>query len=126
MKKIFIVLAFSLVSGFIFSQKPDSCKLIAKNALSFFPKNEFEKVSAFFDDTLKKNLPSDKLGMVWKSLEQQAGSFEKTANDSVYNMNGYCIVDIHCIFKNGKLIFKTSYDKNYKIAGIFFVPEQKK
>ena len=126
MKKIYVVLALSMVSGILFSQKPDSVKLIAKTVLSFFPKSEFEKATVYFDENLKNNLPSDKLGMVWKSLEQQAGSFEKTANDSVYNMNGYCIVDIHCIFKNGKLIFKTSYDKNYKIAGMFFVPDVKK
>jgi len=123
MKKVIIFLAVATFYNILYSQKPDSSRLIAKNVLSFFPKNEFEKIPAFFDENLKQNLLSDKLGSVWKSLEQQFGTFEKTSNDSIYTMNNYLVVDIYCIFKNGRLIFKTSYDKNGKIAGIFFVPD---
>ena len=72
---------------------------------------------------MKEQLPASKLKEVWNMLNQQAGVYIKSSTISDTTYQNYRIVYIICIFQNAKLKMKTAFDRNEKVAGLFFVPE---
>jgi uncharacterized protein len=74
----------------------------------------------------KKSLPPAKAKEVWNMLNQQCGPYIKSSTISDTTYQQYRIVYIDCIFQNVKLKMKTVFDKDEKVAGLFFVPESAK
>jgi hypothetical protein len=95
----------------------------SKKLLACFEKEDFAGVAKDFDETMKKQLPPEKLKEVWNMINQQAGTYIKpsTMEDTIYQQ--YRIVYITCIFQNAKLKLKTIFNTECQVAGLFFVPE---
>jgi hypothetical protein len=95
----------------------------SKAILACFEKGDYVGISKDFDETMKAQLSASKLKEVWNMLNQQAGPYIKpsTVSDTIYQQ--YRIVYTICIFQNAKLKMKTVFDRNEKVAGLFFVPE---
>jgi hypothetical protein len=95
----------------------------SKSILNSFEKEDFIGVSKDFNETMKKELPPAKLKEVWNMINQQSGTFIKASTVESVNYQQYKIVYTTCFFQNIKLVLKTIFDTDCKVAGLFFVPE---
>ena len=118
--KLLLLLSFACTIGF--AQTTNSLHEKSKAVLTCFEKKDFTGITKYFDETMKKQLPPEKLKEVWTSINQQAGNYLKytTIVDSIYQQNR--IVIMTCVFQNGKLTMKTIFDKSDKVAGLWFLP----
>jgi hypothetical protein len=95
----------------------------SKVVLTCFEKENFAGLEKYYDETMKKALPAEKTKEVWTQINQQTGPFIKGSTMSDTTYKDYRIVYTICIFKNARLKMKVVFDKNKKVAGLFFVPE---
>jgi len=119
--RLLFALTFVCISSFAQTTNPLHEK--AKAILACFAKEDYTGITKYFDETMKKKLPPEKLKEVWNMLNQQAGTYIKPSaiEDTIYQQ--YRIVYITCIFQNAKLKLKTVFNSEGQIAGLFFVPE---
>jgi len=91
-----------------------------------FQNNEFSKIEALFDQTMKNALPAGKLKIVWNDLNEKCGKFQKISTITVDKIQNYDVTFILCHFEKMNLEMKTVFDEKNQIAGLFFIPEDKK
>ncbi len=77
---------------------------------------------ASFDATMKKGLPEEKLAETWSMLTVAAGAFESIEGVTVEPVGAYKTALVTCKFARTRLDAKIAYDKDGKVAGLFFVP----
>jgi len=122
MKRIFITLIFCALGTIMFAQENRNIE-ISKLVINSFQKNEFSKIIETFDQNMKAALPSEKLKLVWDDLNSKCGKFQKMGEITVGKIQTYDVTYTLCHFENMKLKIKLVFDKDNKIAGLFFVPE---
>jgi len=91
-------------------------------SLNHLIQNEMQAAVAMFDETMTKALPPQDLEKMWPLLQVQAGEFEEIAASREETQGSFRIVFITCRFKMKSLDAKVVFDKNNKIAGLFFLP----
>ena len=79
----------------------------------------FEK----FDSKMSSMLPADKLGLVWKSVQDRNGKFVKRLATQVSKHEKYDIVLVAGQFENGEVTTKVVFDGR-KVSGLFFFPKK--
>ena len=86
-----------------------------------FKKSEIKTVRAYFDETMKNELPEMKLRLTWMQLSLQLGKL-KDANTNVNSQqrDNYSIITIPCTFERGKLNLQLVFNHKGKISGMFF------
>ena len=122
MKRIFLTLIFCTLSTIMFAQESRNTE-ISKMVINSFQKNEYLKIVETFDQNMKNALPAEKLRLVWDDLNSKCGKFQKMSEMTVGKIQTYDITYTLCHFENMKLKMKLVFDKENKIAGLFFVPE---
>jgi len=122
MKRIFITLIFCALGTIMFAQENRNIE-ISKLVINSFQKNEFSKIIETFDQNMKAALPAEKLKLVWDDLNSKCGKFQKMGEITVGKIQTYDVTYTLCHFENMKLKIKLVFDKDNKIAGLFFVPE---
>lgn len=126
MKRIFFLfLALSIVFQGI-SAKEEPFVTSAKEFLSLLQQMDFEKASLMFNEVLLDQMPQDRLGMIWNSVQSQAGNFVERTDLYTEKTGGYDVVVQTCKFENSELDFKLVFDSEGKIGGIFFTPPKPK
>ena len=115
------ILMFFAVTA-VFAQNTQSLHGKALNVLSCIEKNDFKGVEVYYDETMKQAVPAPKLKEAWTGIIQQYGTFVKhtKVTDSTYQQ--YKLVNIMCVFDNGMLRMEVYFDKNEKVAGLYFRP----
>ena len=102
-----------------------------KNIMAESPDNEivnllvdqqFEQVTENFDETMKTELPVEKLQEAWDSATSQLGSFEKQLGIQTENEMGYDVTFVTCEFEGGYMDVKIAYNNEGQISGLFLVP----
>jgi hypothetical protein len=88
-------------------------------------KEDFAGAFAQFDTTMKSAMPEQRLREVWRTLQQQAGSFQKQIGTRVEEAQGYKVVFVTCQFKQAVLDMKVVFDSKKQVAGLFYVSSQK-
>lgn len=83
---------------------------------------KFADAAAGFDATMAAALPADKLAHVWSGVVAGVGPFESIERARVEPVGAYRTVLVTCKFKNARLDAKVAYDKEEKVAGLFFAP----
>jgi Protein of unknown function (DUF3887) len=118
-----LLILFLTVASYVVAQTPNPLHVKSSAVLNCMVNGNFAEIAKYFDSTMQQQLPADKLKDVWKTLNQQAGIYIKstTTKDTTYQV--YNIVLTKLIFQNVKLVMKTVFDKNGKITGLFFVPD---
>jgi dienelactone hydrolase len=96
--------------------------LLAEKFLHHLIQNETQDAIAMFDETMTRALPPEKLEKMWPMLQLQAGKFEEIQAARTDNQAGYRIVFLTCRFTKSLLDLKVVFDKEDKIAGLFFLP----
>jgi hypothetical protein len=125
MKKTIIMIYLCSVSILTFSQGNKNID-ISKQVINNFQNNEFSKIEALFDQTMKNALPAEKLKIVWNDLNEKCGKFQKISTITVDKIQNYDVTFILCHFEKMNLEMKTVFDEKNQIAGLFFIPEDKK
>ncbi len=83
---------------------------------------QFSAVSESFDETMKNELPPEKLEEIWESTIDQMGPFKKQIGLRTEKEADYDIVFITCEFEKGCLDIKVAYNDEKQVTGLLFVP----
>lgn len=82
----------------------------------------FSEAVAFYDSTMQKALPVEKLKSTWKSFEKQVGTFEAIEKIDFDLAGEYQQVNILCKFENSSLNVRVVLDREKKVSGLWFLP----
>lgn len=83
---------------------------------------QFSAVTEDFNETMKKELPPEKLEEAWKAAIDQMGPFQKQLGSRTEKEAGFDVVSVTCEFEKGALDVKISYNDEKQIVGLFIVP----
>jgi dienelactone hydrolase len=124
---IFSLIALVLAAFAFGAQEParleDALTAKARAFLSDLQKGDFVLAEKDFDPTMSKALGPDKLEALWtKQLPAQVGAFKTQGPARREEMQGYQIVLVTCEFEKATLDARVAFDKDGRIAGLFFVP----
>ncbi len=118
------ILSFALALAFsapLFASQADNVKS-AREIVTMLDKGKYAEVISRFDSTMTKAAPEEKLRTIWTSLINQTGKLQKELSDTTIPYNGYEIVLVTCKFEKTILDVKVIFDKESKVAGLFFAP----
>lgn len=90
----------------------------AKDVVTSLNEEQYEKVTAQFDDTMKANLTAAQLAEISPILKE-SGVFEEIKKQSVEEKDGMKVVVLVAQHKNDKRIYTVSYNDKDQIAGLF-------
>ena len=82
----------------------------------------FIEAVAFYDSTMQKAMPVEKLKSTWESLEKQVGAFEAIEKIDLDLAGEYQQVNILCKFENSSLNVRVVLDREKKVSGLWFLP----
>jgi hypothetical protein len=75
-----------------------------------------------FGKELAARLDPDGLAAVWARLAGMVGRFERMGAPVVYQAGDLTVVDVPRSFEAGERTGRISYDRDGKVAGLFFLP----
>ncbi|NUO48783.1 MAG: alpha/beta fold hydrolase [Polyangiaceae bacterium] len=75
-----------------------------------------------FDETMLAALGPDKLEVAWRSVEKSAGKFEAIDSIEITEKDAHSIALAKTKFERARLVVRVVYDKDGKVAGLFFQP----
>lgn len=117
-----ISLVISTLDGF--SQSEEICKSITTNIPIWLEAQKNDSVSCHFDKAVGEKIKSNDLGKMWGQLKAMNGAFKNSDGLKQFNNDGYLIYELNLFFEYSGIKMLVSYDKENKIAGIFFVPNR--
>jgi Protein of unknown function (DUF3887) len=83
-----------------------------------------EQIAADFDETMRSQLPLEKLGEVRAQLADLVGRYENSGEPFARLIGKYTVVDVPLSFEAGEMNGRVSYDKDGKISGLFVLVPQ--
>jgi len=122
MKNIALLILFCSYCAVSFSQESKNVSTSIA-LLTSFQKNEYEKATSDFDETMKNALPATKLKFVWEDLNTKCGKFQKYSTITEGKIQTYDVTYILCHFEKVNLKMKVVFNDKNQVAGLFFVPE---
>lgn len=120
--KPFLILVLSILllnAHPISAEQTDDIETMAKDFVDILVKKDFVSATETFDPAMKEAMPSDKLKQTWDGLIRQVGQFKESKN-----VKHYDLVEITCDFEKEKISIKVFFDKDKKIAGLYFAPAE--
>jgi hypothetical protein len=100
----------------------DNRQEIALNLIDALNQENYQAVYDQFDDTMKKEMPVDKIKEAWRTVIRNAGLLEKTIKIRNQTESGYNFVIVTAAFSDGYLDVQVAFDLNDQIAGLHFAP----
>jgi hypothetical protein len=79
-------------------------------------------VAATFDAAVAAKLDADGLAATWAQLIGLAGRYERRGSASVYQAGDYTVADVPLFFEAGERVGRVSFDREGRVAGLFFLP----
>lgn len=96
----------------------------AKAFVGLLSEGKYAQAVEYFDATMTKVMPEDKLKATWETVLRQAGVFKSQDGTRTGKAAAYDIVFVKCLFEKSALDTRIVFDKEGKIAGLFFQPSQ--
>ena len=95
-----------------------------ENVVKAFEQGDFEAITVYFDETMKKGLTSSGLKMSWVQVNVLYGQFEKADWDNLKETNTekYDVVVVPFIFPKEKLNLQLAFNKDGSIGGLYIRP----
>jgi dienelactone hydrolase len=90
--------------------------------VTLLQEGKFADVTAGFDATMAAALPAEKLAQVWSGLVAGVGAFQSIERARVEPVGAYRTALVTCQFANARLDAKIAFDRDEKVAGLFFSP----
>lgn len=97
---------------------------LAKQLIVLLSQGKYDELAGHFDETVKAALPESKLVAVWAELTSSVGVFVGVEGVREMEQGGYNIVVLNCKFSRTSMDAKFSFDKQRRVAGLFFLPPQ--
>ena len=94
----------------------------AQAVLASLTAKEFATVEAQFNDKMKAALPAGALEISWTRLIAQAGSLKQCGVTRVQPIGDLQVTVTSCEFEHGMLDGQVVFDRDGKLAGLFFRP----
>jgi dienelactone hydrolase len=83
---------------------------------------EWAKVTARFDATMRAALSADKLAEVWTTALAMFGPFRQVEKTALTDVGGHHVVVVTCAHEKASVDIRIALDDAGKIAGLFFLP----
>jgi dienelactone hydrolase len=96
----------------------------AKDFVADLSAGEFSRAVARFNGTMARVLPADKLKGVWNGVVAKAGPFQRQLAARAEKIGEHEAVFVTCQFQKGPLDVKVVFDREKRIAGLFFAPSR--
>jgi PKD repeat protein/dienelactone hydrolase len=96
----------------------------ARTFVDLLSKGKFEEAHELFNRDMAEALPEDTLNTTWNSVISNVGEFKGIVKTKTTLDGEYKIVFVTCEFANATLDAKIVFDKEAKIAGLWFVPTE--
>ena len=97
---------------------------LAQKAIAFvhtMARADFKTVEMDFTDQMKQAAPPEKLGELWQTLLNQAGSFLGTGDSKSVVQGSYTTVNVRTNFKHEAIGIAVSFDSASRIVGMHIV-----
>jgi uncharacterized protein len=117
-----ILLAAGPASGAEQKAAAEDLTSMAKTFVDRLAAGDFATAVKGFDPAMTAALPADKLAEVWKTLNAQAGAFQKQTGARSETQAKYRVIFVRLKFEKAELEAKIVFDESKRIAGLFFVP----
>ena len=131
MKKWGVVLIIAFFLRFIpaYSRQHDDSSFSgliesAKTFVHILKEGRYTDATSGFDATMTKVMPESILKSTWEGLLKRAGALVSQTGTRTENVGNYDAVYVLCQFEKEKIDIKIVFDKEEKIAGLFFLPSQ--
>jgi hypothetical protein len=79
-------------------------------------------VCATFDANVAAKLDGTRLAAAWAQVIGMVGRYERRDAPSVYQAGDYTLVDVPLYFEAGERMGRVTYDRDGRVAGLFFLP----
>ncbi|HWG15039.1 MAG TPA: DUF3887 domain-containing protein [Streptosporangiaceae bacterium] len=79
-------------------------------------------VCARFGPVVAAQLDPPGLAAAWAQVIGMIGQYERRGTPSVYQAGDHTIVDLPLFFEAGERMGRVSYDRDTRVAGLFFLP----
>lgn len=93
-----------------------------RDALALVREGRLDEFLALCDDTMREELPKEKLAQIWPSIIHTFGNYESETGRSVAPSGLYRVVVLNCKFSKQPLDVKLTFDGQTRISGFFIVP----
>lgn len=97
---------------------------LATDFVSRLNGGDFAGAVSFFDATMKKTLPEEKLAETWAGLQEQMGPYSENTGTRTDTVKGYDIVFVTARFGTNLIDIRVVFNYNKRVAGLFFQPAQ--
>jgi pimeloyl-ACP methyl ester carboxylesterase len=94
----------------------------AQEFIALLQQEKFDDAVKRFDATMTKALPVESLRVVWQSTVQQNGALKRMSQSKKVHVGDYDMVNTPCEFEKATLVVRVVFDKESKVAGLFFLP----
>ncbi len=121
-----ILILILVIPVFALPQQKNIDSLIARarEFVQALEKGHFGDSVRYFDETMAKLAPPEKMKEVWEAVIKQVGRFKEQKGIRTESIPQYDIVYVTCEFEMASLDIKVVFNKDGQIAGQFFVPSQ--
>lgn len=122
---LIFVLAILLFIPFTFSYSNEiKVEEIAKSFIGLLVQEKLAEASKLFTGELTKALPENTLASIWKSIIATLGKFNSVLDIKTTEVQAYKVVIVTCDFELGSLGIQITFDREAKIAGLYFLQPQ--
>ena len=124
MKKLFLILAFIILSVNSFSQNVLNLFGKANNFFDLFVAGKFDEAHNYFSDEGKAKVTPENLKQFWSNMEGSFGKAKSLDATSSRTQGDYFAVTVSGEFQFGKQDFMLLFDKTEKLVGLHLPPKQ--
>ena len=100
----------------------DKVQAAAKDFVDQLAAKKFTAATETFDSAMTKAMTSPQLQETWAAVVSSVGKYESQAAVRHQAAGQYDIVFVNCKFAKTSLVVRVVFDKQQKIAGLFFAP----
>jgi hypothetical protein len=92
---------------------------LALEVLEAWQAGRDEELTAQFDETMRAQLPPERLAQTWPQLTGLVGAYESCGDPIVRPLGEHTLVDIPMEFEGGPMKGRVVFDRSGRIAGLF-------
>lgn len=124
MKNYLFFLFLLTVTSSLFSQEKIDRKKIATTIYNFIKNKEYGKALALMDTSYTRRVSEERLAVMWNNVLTKGGAFKETKELVETVQPNFAVVYIPCVFEKRTTNIKFIFNKNGKVTGINFLPEE--
>lgn len=94
----------------------------ARTFVDFLVESKFEEACGMFNEEMAAAMSPAELKATWDKLIGQIGAFREVTESKVTKEGGHKVVDVTCNFAEGPINIRVVFDKEEKVAGLWFRP----